>query len=517
MDLFTEIDVDRLIKHIYNKYDASMPLVLWVDLFCGFGGVAEGYKKTKNNFIVAAVNHDARAIEINIKNHPNTIHYVEDVRDWQVIWKIASLIKQLKEEFPEAIIGLHASLECTFFSIAKGGESRDEDSRTLGYHLEKYLQFSPDIITIENVKEFLKWGPVYHVFRDKDGVREWKYKEGSKIYWLDTPNNKLYPKFTLPVKEKESEDYNKWKNIFTANGYDYDYRILNAADFGEHTRRVRYFGVFTTNNLPICFPEPTHVSSDKAHLFPKLKPHKPVYEKLNLNDVGASVFGLTKQNKVYSPKTITRVLGGLKKFKNEGYFLSSYYGTSQNGQGTYSVTEPLNTITTKDRFSLHHIQYAYSNAMYSRIDQPLGTITTVPKAELITTSWLFDTQFKNTGSSINRPCPTIIARQDKKPLYLATATRVKQIDNSAPKKGDSKEVLELKEYMRENRITDITIRSLYDYELAIIQGFPTTYILDKSSTRSKKFIGNSVCPNQALANSNALYSGIVESKLKQAI
>lgn len=517
MDLFTETDVKRVIDHIKKNYDPSKPLVLWLDLFCGFGGVAEGYKKTPNNFIVAGVNHDNYAIANNILNHPYCLHYIEDVRDWHVIWKLQSLFKQLKDVFPQALIGIHASLECTFFSIAKGGESRDEDSRTLGYHLEKYLILNPDYITIENVKEFLKWGPLYHVSKTENEITKWKYKEKNKVYWLDIPNDKNYPKFMLPIKERECEDYNKWKNIFTSNGYEYEYKILNAADFGEYTSRIRYFGVFALNGLPISFPEPTHVKREKKHLFPHLQVHNSVREKLNLQDYGNSIFGLNKQGKLYSPKTIARTFEGVKKFKHEMVFTSCYYGSSQNGQGVHDLNRPLNTIRTKDTFALHHIQYAYGKPTFSSLDSPLQPITTVPKPELATLIWLFDTQFNNKGSSINKSCPTIIAIQDKKPLYKATAIKGNEIDHSIDAVGDCKVRLALKKYMRDHGITDIKIRQLYDYELAAAQGFPTTYILDKSTTRSKKFIGNSVCPGQAKANNNALYNGLLNHVTKIAV
>lgn len=516
MDLFTETDVQRLIDYIKANYDPKLPLILWLDLFCGFGGIAEGYKKIPNNFIVAAVNHDRKAIEINKLNHKNTIHYIEDVRDWRVIWKLESLFDQLREVFPNALIGVHASLECTFFSPAKGGDSREEDSRTLGYHLEKYLSFKPDYITIENVPAFRKWGPVYHVSKEEDGKTLWKYNKGNKIYWSENPHEKKYKPFTLPIKERESEDYNKWKAIFKTHGYRYDYRISNAADFGEFTRRIRYFAIFAIGKLPITFPEQTHISKEKHYLKPHLKVHNAVREKLNLKDVGVSIFGLNKLRKYYSSKTISRVLGGGKKFNGHHYFTSCYNGASQNGQGVHSINQPINTITTKDRFCLHHIQYAYGKPTYSKITEPLQTITTVPKPELVTT-WLFDTQFKNFGSSIDRPCPTIIARQDKKPLYIVNALEENNIDQSIAVEGDCQARKELRQFMRENGIRDITIRQLYDYELAAAQGFPDTYILDeKSSTRSKKFIGNSVCPGHAKANSGALYSGLIEHILKEA-
>jgi DNA (cytosine-5)-methyltransferase 1 len=37
------------------------------------------------------------------------------------------------------MIMLHASLECTNFSKAKGGQPRDADSRTLAEHLFRYI------------------------------------------------------------------------------------------------------------------------------------------------------------------------------------------------------------------------------------------------------------------------------------------------------------------------------------------------------------------------------------------
>ena len=50
---FSENCVERLIKFIEDRYDPTQPLVLWVDLFCGCGGVTEGYSQVPNNFIVA--------------------------------------------------------------------------------------------------------------------------------------------------------------------------------------------------------------------------------------------------------------------------------------------------------------------------------------------------------------------------------------------------------------------------------------------------------------------------------
>lgn len=513
LEFFKEDDIQQLIDYILKKYDPTMPLVLWIDLFCGCGGVTEGYSRNENNFIVGCVNHDKYAIISHHANHPKCIHYTEDIRDWTVIKKIESLIIQLRKVFPNAIIGLHASLECTHFSKAKGGLARDADSRTLANHLYKYFCIKPDYITIENVEEFLTWGPV-----DEKGK---------------------------PIPELKCIDYNKWVEEFKNNGFNYNYKILNAADFGAFTSRKRYFGVFAANNYPIQFPEPTHVSKKKHHLFPELLLHNPVHKKLNLLNEGVSLFGLNKNGVLYTEATFWRVYYGLLKFYKEGYFtirynggnpanksnsltkplgtiltnnthslikpifLTSYYGQSKNGQGVYSLEEPCRTIATKDTFALHHIQYAYGKPVYSKLEEPLNTLTSIPKAELVSTKWIYDNQFGRIGCSINKPCPTIIARQDKKPLYLASTTNISTIDQSIHQPEDNEVKIHLRIFMRENGITDIKIRSLELDELKRIQGFPNDYILCGGKTRAMKYIGNSVCPEQSEALGKSIYKGII--------
>ena len=70
-------------------------------------------------------------------------------------------VEAMRKQYPAARVVLWASLECTNFSIAKGGQSRDADSRTLAEHLFRYIDaLRPDYIQIENVKEFMTWGPL---------------------------------------------------------------------------------------------------------------------------------------------------------------------------------------------------------------------------------------------------------------------------------------------------------------------------------------------------------------------
>ena len=137
--------------------------LLYIDLFCGAGGTSTGVenarlKGRKCAKVVACVNHDVNAIKSHQANHPDTLHFTEDIRTLELSPLVLHLQK-MKTKFPDAKTVLWASLECTNFSNAKGGQPRDADSRTLAEHLFRYIDvLYTDYIYIENVKEFQYWG-----------------------------------------------------------------------------------------------------------------------------------------------------------------------------------------------------------------------------------------------------------------------------------------------------------------------------------------------------------------------
>ena len=137
--------------------------LLYIDLFCGAGGTSTGVETArifgkKCAKVVACVNHDKNAIASHQANHPETMHFTEDIRTLE----LTPLVQHLNSErmkYPNAYVVLWASLECTNFSNAKGGMPRDADSRTLAEHLFRYIEaINPDFIEIENVREFMYWG-----------------------------------------------------------------------------------------------------------------------------------------------------------------------------------------------------------------------------------------------------------------------------------------------------------------------------------------------------------------------
>ena len=493
--------------------------LLYIDLFCGAGGTSTGVEKAtfhgdKCAKVIACVNHDANAIASHAANHPDALHFTEDIRTFELSPLVAHT-ERLRLLHPDAYLVLWASLECTNFSKAKGGMPRDPDSRTLAEHLFRYIEaLRPDYIQIENVEEFMCWGDL-----DEDGH---------------------------PVSRDKGKCYMKWVRNVCDYGYDFDWRILNAAYYGAYTSRRRYFGQFARHGLPIAFPKATHAKCTdnyKHSLFPDdtIKPWKPVREVLDLNDEGESIFG---RKKPLVEKTLERIYAGLIKFVAGGKeafivkynsvngktgkyvapgidepcptvatqnrlgmakvrFLSKYYGGKDHNE---TIEEPAGTVTTKDRFGLvtsTFIANEYSGGgQISDIEQPCPAVLTTPKQKLVSAQYIMNPySFKSDGGSIDKPCFTLIARMDKMPPYLVSTKEGLAIEVY---ETDSPVTVKIKEFMALYGIADIRMRMLRIPELKRIMGFPEDYTLIGTQAEQKKFIGNAVEVNMARVLCEAL-------------
>ena len=446
----------------------NQPKYAFLDLFCGAGGTSTGINNIPNAFVFGCVNHDKNAILSHQSNHPGALHFTEDIRTIS-IKKILDKVNEIRSQYPNIKICLWASLECTNHSNAKGGMSREADSRTLAEHLFRYFTLEFDLIFIENVKEFKEWGPLIH--KHTDGIPQFDKKDKPVM---------------VPDKQFKGIDYNKWiKNVCKA-GYSYEDTIINCADIGCPTTRKRLFIQFAKKGNQIGWPKQTHSRNGVGGL----KGWLPVGPLLELQEHGESIF-----TRDLAPKTYNRVFKGVKKFGLNA-FISKYYG---NGDNVSDINEPCPTLTTKDRCYLTKpfLISEYGKGGNCDISSPAPSLTTIPKQKFVTTHFLMDHQFNNEGNSLNEPCPTLIARQDKKPKYLVSSLFSNQVNRSVIKKGDCPELKELKLFMQEHGIYDITIRALYITEMLKIMTFPADYILKGTKTEQKKYIGNSVPPSAA--------------------
>lgn len=551
--------------------------LLYIDLFCGAGGTSTGVTKARLHGkqcakVIACVNHDINAIKSHQANHPDTLHFTEDIRKLELS-PLIEHVNKMKALYPDAYVVLWASLECTNFSKAKGGMPRNADSRTLAEHLFRYIVgINPDYIQIENVEEFMCWGDL-----DEKGK---------------------------PVSRDQGRKYVKWVGNVMDYGYNYDYRILNSANFGAYTSRKRYFGQFAKFGLPIVFPIQTYAKNgDEGGMFSQYKKWKAVREVLDLDDEGKSIF---EKKKPLCEKTLERIYAGLVKFvaggkKNHddmilkynsmdthghykpqstdepcptvacqnrlGYvklnflskqfsgdpvsknqsidkpagtitcvdhhaFVTAYFG---NGYNT-SIDEPNPTVTTKERhalvsidlnepmpdvpldkvriFTQQFIDNQYGNGSASSIESASPTIVNNPKQSIVSADRFLANpySFKSDGGTLDKPCCTLIAHMDKAPLWLVTAEHGEL--GIAIFENDSPMTRKIKEFMAMYGIIDIKMRMLNIRELKRIMGFPADYVLVGSQAEQKKYIGNAVEVNMSRVLCEALCAKLSDFKKK---
>ena len=303
----------------------------------------------------------------------------------------------------------------------------------------------PDFFSVENVREFLKWGP------------------------LDAHN--------MPIKALEGTIFNAWVDeIKSLNStYEMEYKILNAADYGAYTTRKRLFILFSEKAAHITWPVVTHFKGSN---------YKPVKEVLNFQNIGNCV--LTRK-KALSEATLERIYNGLRVYKKQ--YTITYYSTGKNHQ---SIEEPSPTLTTKDRVSIimPFMLRDFTKGYLASVEDPSGTLLTIPKSNIVTAHLLNPQWGNSSGKSIEEPSFTLIARMDKAPPYLVVSTA--GTFSIAIDPSDSYYTKKIKQYMIDNQIAQLTIRPLEIPEMLQIQGFPKNYQLVGSLTEQKKYIGNSV-------------------------
>ena len=248
---------------------------LVADLFCGAGGSSTGARKAieqmGGRMELVAVNHWPLAVETHQLNHPEARHYVQDV----------------EKADPEQIVPggrldlLMASPECKFYSRARGGKPVHDQGRMTPWAIMNWItKLDIERVLIENVVEFLDWGPV------RNG---------------------------RPIKAQKGMVFQAWFRTFQDLGYRVEWRKLNAADYGDATTRTRLFIMARKDGSPVRWPEPSHARGDTG-MFPGRKPWRGAREIINWNNLGRSLLDDPKYvKKPLSIKTMMRIARGLAR------------------------------------------------------------------------------------------------------------------------------------------------------------------------------------------------------------
>lgn len=502
-----------------------MKIIYGADFFCGGGGFTEGFKKYFLDHGIQyhwkALNHWDKAIATHSLNHPEAEHYELDI-----------YAADPKEVIPSGYLDiLTASPECTYHSVARGGGQCDDQSRCQARDLLRWAS-AIDIraIVLENVKEFIKWGPL-----DESGQ---------------------------PVKEKSGQYFVDFLQGLTDLGYKIEYRILTAADFGAWTSRERFFLIARKDGQQIKWPEISHSKNPEAL---GLLPWKPAKEIIDWSIKGESVFlrqagkvldkRTGKPKKALSENTIKRICYGLEKFsglKLEPY-LVMLYGQSKarsidlplpsitapdghlavcepflypcnhadgNEKRVYSINNPVNTLTTKSSYYIAEpfLTKLRGTNKVSDLNQPLATISTSGNHFGLVQPFLVQyhggEDLKRRVYSLDDPMKVVDTSNRYavcEPFLIknySTGENICSI-NDPLDTVTTKDRFSLIQPVGDYYQLDILYRMLLPHELAAAMGFRRDYKFVGTITDIKKQIGNAVEVNQSYAMASAVVPGIL--------
>lgn len=359
---------------------------LIVDNFAGGGGASTGIWKALGVSPDIAVNHDAKALAMHKRNHPEAHHYNESVWD----------INVREATGGRPVLFGWFSPDCTHFSIARGSKPVKKNIRGLAWIVKKWAgQSDMAIFALENVKEFQTWGPLI-AERDK--------KTGRVIKLLPDPNGGKDKKGNLkmirvvaepgervpvqqqaliPDKKRAGKTFRQFLAQLRAMGYVIEWNDkMRADDYGDPTQRKRLLMIGRKDGLP-CDSSPV-----KTHGNPKAKdfnpetmlPWKTAGEHMDWSLECESIF---KPGRKLAEKTLERIAKGIKKF----------------------------VIDAGDEAFIVKVNHSgYDQFRGQSLDEPMQTITAVRgqgvvEAKLVAVGMKF--RFDSPGWSMNWPIPTI--------------------------------------------------------------------------------------------------------------
>lgn len=420
------------------------------DMFAGCGGTSTGLIDACNQradeidsavlLTLWAINHWETAIETHKLNHPE-VHHIQD--EMENVNPLAL--------FPDGILRLLVSSpECTHFSNARGGEPMNWQSRaTCKYIIRWASQIDIQDLLVENVREFMTWGPLHR----------------------NNPNAKMNGR---PIAKRKGQFFKAFVRKLQALGYRVEHALLCAADYGDPTSRTRFFLRARKGSGAISWPTPTHSPRGGMTIIGRTQPHRTAREIINWEDTGVSIFKPVhgpSHNRYLVANTMQRIFTGLVKFGGVGFvspdagicgagdvvqpYLVMMYSTNDarsidrafptqttanhvalaqphlvefhNGKNrehrVKSLDKPLPTQDTSNRFGLAvpFVLGQQSAAIARDVDQPLPTIATAGAISLsqptLVDPFLITMEHSTPASghirrvlSANAPMPTLTGR-----------------------------------------------------------------------------------------------------------
>lgn len=360
------------------------------DNFAGGGGASTGIELATGRPVTIAINHDPAAILMHKTNHPYTQHLQASV--WDVD--------------PETVcagrpVGLAwFSPDCKHFSKAKGAALVDRNIRGLAWIVLRWVgTVRPRVIILENVEEFVTWGPV---------------RKGK------------------PIKSKSGQTFRKWLSQLEALGYEVEYRELVAADYGAPTTRKRFVLIARCDGQPIRWPERTHAPRDSEEVKSgKCLPWRSAAEIINWTVPMYSIFATKAEIKEQygvnavrplADNTLRRIIRSVDKFtikSGQPFIVPTGYG-ERKGQAprVHDIDKPLPTVvsTCKQNLVEPALQPFLAECNHSgaghitEVGKPIGTVTqkcTMGLCAPLMEPFTFSNTGSSVGASADKPIHTI--------------------------------------------------------------------------------------------------------------
>ncbi|MUO69190.1 DNA cytosine methyltransferase [Agrobacterium vitis] len=300
-----------------------------VVLFAGMGGGCDGLEQAGFH-VHLAINHDPIAVAVHKARHPHTRHERCDV--FEVCPKQATKGRGVRV--------LHASPDCTHFSVAKGGKPVSKRRRSLAWVVCRWAgQVRPETITLENVPEIQTWGPLIakrcphtgRVMRLDGSVAAKGERVPVQEQWL------------IPDPKHKGRIWTAWRKHMAGLDYNFEGKVLVCADYGIATIRKRFFGILQADGGKIVWPERTHAPRKIAKSL-GLKPWVGAHTIIDFSIPVKSIFGRKKD---LAPATLRRTARGVMRYVIEAAkpFIVPITHTKGSNQAR-SADDPLCAITT---------------------------------------------------------------------------------------------------------------------------------------------------------------------------
>ena len=390
-----------------------------VDFFCGGGGAGTGLEMGLGRAVTVAKNHSPAAISMHTVNHPHAKHFTTDVFEGDPDTECGG----------RAVGWFHMSPDCTHHSQAAGGQPRKREIRNLSWIGLKWAGMKqPRVISLENVKQILQWGPLVAKRCKSTGC---VIKLGGVI----AEPGEVVPvseQFLVPDPKRRGQTWAVFVAELQRLGYTVEWRVIKACDFGAPTSRERLFMIARCDDQPIVWPEPTHAKNPAKGQ----QKWRAAAECIDWTIPSKSIFGRKKD---LAPATLRRVAKGMRKFVLDAATPFIVPIANWSGESVQSTDEPLRTVTSYPKggaFSivsptLVQIGYGERAGQAPRVpglDQPLGTVVAGGVKHAIAAAHLVKFRFADESKALDEPLPTITSGGNyKRPAGAAHAMGVSTV------------------------------------------------------------------------------------------